>query len=613
MKNIVIRVALIGVFCSTAFAQAQIQPAAPMPPVLTIEKKVSLDIKGMDVTDVLKMLAARSGMNIVIGKNVAGRVTLFLKDVDVQDAFEIVILANDLAYEKKGKIISIMTQRDYELIYGYRFHDNKKAQIIHLKYARAVDLAKSLNQIKTNIGKVVVDEGTNTIAIIDTPEAIKSMVEFTEKIDTPVQTRVFDLNYAQADKLSAKLQEAITKGVGSIKMDERTNKIAITDYPEKLDEIAKVIASFDEKTPQVLIDAQLVEVKPSDQFQMGFDWNYWITKYFDMRASLPINTTGALLVGTASSTTANAPGKYSAVIDVLRTIGDTKILSSPRIMALNNQEARIHIGTKDAYITSAISQSSTGPNVTSQTVNFVDTGIQLRVTPTINRLGFVTMKIKPEVSDAVLTNLISQDLTTQVPIVTTSESETTVMVKDGVTIIIGGLRKDSRVKTVKKIPLLGDIPGLGHLFRSVDDKVETDDLIILITPHIISGEKPYSDFDELPPKEGAVATMKNGKVIITKISSDNKSANFDYYMTVADKVKKFASSNHPEGKKGEVKLSFVVNSEGKLLDGPFVLESNNSALNEPAMQAVRLSSPFPPLPKGLDKGKEAFSIYLDYE
>ena len=588
-KMIVILIMIIVLF-STGYGRAQIQSNSSIAPPNAQNNKVTLDIKGMDVVDVLKMLATRSNMNIIVGKNVTGRVTLFLKAVDVHDAFDIIVLANDLAYEVKGGIVNVMTQRDYELIYGYRFRDSKQAKIIHLKYAKAADLSRSLAQIKTNIGKVVVDEGTNTIALIDTPEAIKSMLEFTAKTDKPIETRVFNLNYAQADKLGTKFQDSITKGVGSIKVDERTNKIAITDYPSRLDEIAKVLSSFDEKTQQVLIDAQLIEIKPSDKFQMGVDWEYWLRKYFDLRVALPINTlasgSNALFVGTNQPPPSPSPGKYNAVIDVLRTIGDTKILSSPRIMALNNQEARIHIGTKEAYITSTVSQNSVGPNVTSQTVNFVDTGIQLHVTPTINRDGFVTMKIKPEVSDAVITNLISQNQTTQVPIVTTSESETTVMVKDGVTIIIGGLRKDTRIKIVKKIPVLGDIPGLGHLFRSTEDSVTTDDLVILITPHIVSGEKSYSDFSELPPKDGVIAKMSSGKIIITKVSS-NKLVNSEYSTLIANKIKALASFERTTAEKGEVKLGFTIGQEGKLVDGPFVLESNNALLNEPAMKTVK--------------------------
>ena len=620
------------------------------------QNKISLDIKGMDIVDVLKMLAARSGINIVVGKNVSGRVTLFLKDVNVWDAFEIVLLANDLAYEKKGEIINVMTQRDYELQYGQRYLDKKEAKVVQLKYAKAADLSRALNQIKTNIGRVVVDEGSNTIALIDTPDKIKEMDDFIRSTDLPIETRLFSLNYAQADKLQPKIQETLTKGVGYIRVDERTNKIAVTDYPAKLEEIANVISAFDEKTPQVLIDAQIIEIKPSDKFEMGVDWDFWIKNHFDIKAALPVGTANRLLLGT-SSAAPSKKGEYKAILDLLRTIGDTKILSSPRIMALNNQEAKILVGTKDAYITSATSQAG-DTSVTSQTVNFVDVGIKLYVTPTINRDGFVTMKIKPEISSATRTDITSEGQITQIPIVTTSESETTVMVKDGVTIIIGGLRKDERLKTVKKIPLIGDIPLLGFFFRSTSDELKKTELVILLTPHIMSGESSYTDFSEIKPKEGAVLKMEKGSIVTEKFSeglakeppkeelAKQKFANkepvkkeslkkepakkesvkeiakkesltendfTDYYKLVADKLKGSTLSSYPKGAKGKVKLVFTLAKDGSLLDEPYVLEADDSVLIPFALRTIRSASPFPPFPKFLEKDKETFKISLYYE
>ncbi len=596
-------------------------PATAQQPSLNIApsgspNKISLDVKGMDVVDVLKMLATRSGMNIVIGKNVAGKVTLFLKDVDTQDAFEIILLANGLAYDKQENIVNIMTARDYELLYGAPFKDKKQARIIKLNYAKAADLARSLNQFKTNAGRIIVDEASNTLAIIDVPEVTKAMEDFISQTDTPLETKIFDLNYAQAEKINTKLQEILTKNVGRIKIDERTNKIVVTDYPPKVKEITEIINAFDEKNMQVLIDAQIINLTPSDQFQMGVDWDYWIKKYFDLKVALPVNplTASAMFIGTTKTGAPNKPGQYKAIIDILRTIGDTKVLSSPRIITLNNQEAKIHVGTRDAYITSTTSQSGTGTAITSQSVNFVDVGIQLHVTPTINKDGFVTMKIKPELSDAIRTDLISDNQTTQVPIVSTSESESTVMVKDGVTIIIGGLRKDKRTKTVKKIPILGDIPGLGMIFKSTDDKVEVNELIILLTPHIMSGEKAYSDFSEVPPNNGVVAKMEKGDIVITK-TSGAPDTSLEYHNSIINKIKTIALFNQPNGKKekGEVKLNFTLSRDGSLIGEPYVLETTNSALSLPALVAVKSSAPFKPFPAQMQKDKETFSISLAYE
>ncbi|MCM8789707.1 MAG: TonB C-terminal domain-containing protein [Candidatus Omnitrophica bacterium] len=580
--------------------------------------KISLDIKGMDIVDVAKMLATRAGLNVVIGKNVTGKVTLFLKDVDAWDAFEIIVLANELAYEQEGDIINVMTQRDYELKYGERFQDRKQAKVVQLKYAKAIELSKALNQIKSKVGVIVVDDTSNTLALIDTPQKVKEMEDFIKVSDLPVKTRVFSLNYAAADKLSAKLQESVTKGVGSIKIDERTNKIAITDFPEKLDELAKIVAAFDEKTPQVLIDAQIIEIKPTDKFEMGVDWDYWIEKHFKLSAALPVSSSGRLLLGTTTASPAK-PGQYKAIIDLLRTIGDTKILSSPRIMVLNNQEAKILVGTKDAYITSATSQTGETA-VTSQSVNFVDVGIKLYVTPTINRDDFVTIKIKPEVSSAVRTDITSGGQVTQIPIVSTSEAETVVTVKDGVTIIIGGLKKDEKTKTVKKIPILGDIPLLGIPFRNISDETKTTDLIILLTPHIMAGENPYTEFSELKPKDGVVAKMtKKGDIVSEKVKVIAEKTPFfrqsaaEYYSLVSRKVQQLAVLGKPVGEKGTVKVKFTLSSDGGLKEEPNVLESDNPNLNLYAVGAVNAASPFPPFPDSMEVDFKNFSMTIEYK
>ncbi|MDP1852592.1 MAG: secretin N-terminal domain-containing protein [Candidatus Omnitrophota bacterium] len=600
-----------------------IQPIEPGSPsiIKTAGQKISLDIKGMDIVDVLKMLAQRSGLNIVVGKNVTGRVTLFLKDVNVWDAFEIALSANDLAYEKKGGIINVMTQRDYELQYGERQEDKKQVKVIALRYARAADLSRALTQIKTNIGKIVVDEASNTVVLIDTPVKIKELEDFIKETDLAIQTRVFSLQYAQADKLSAKIQEAVTKGVGSVKIDERTNKIVVTDYPEKLSEIAGIIREFDEKTPQVLIDAQIIEIRPSDKFESGVDWDYWIKKNFRLAVSAPVaGVANKLSIGTASGgTVPTEEGEYKGIIDLLRTIGDTKILSSPRIIAINNQEARILVGTKEPYATQTTVTGEGGTVTTAETINFVEVGIKLFVTPTINQDNFVTMKIKPEVSSAAEKYTTSKG--ERIPIVSTSEAETSVMVKDGITIIIGGLMKEEKSKIIKKVPVLGDIPLLKFFFQSKSDELKKTELVILLTPHIISGASAYTEFSEIKPLDGARFKMERGEIVAEKMSTLEEKEEIaspqeeilDYYAVINKKIKQLSRLNFPQSKKGKVDLVFVISSGGFLVGEPEVINAANESLASFAIKAVKDASPFPEFPVFFKKDQEKFRVSLSYE
>jgi TonB family protein len=326
------------------------------------------------------------------------------------------------------------------------------------------------------------------------------------------------------------------------------------------------------------------------------------------------------------------------VVDVLRTIGDTKVLASPRIIVLNNQEAKIHVGSREAYITSTTTQSASGPNTVSQAVNFVDIGTKLYVTPTISSDDFITMKIKPEISTSETKRILSDGVETEIPIVTTSEAETVLMVKDGVTIIIGGLKKDNLVKTVKKIPFLGDIPLLGWLFKSNTETTTKSELIILLTPHIMSGEKSYVDSGEIKPKDGAVVSMVKGEIVMEKmpaapsakenISPKELKSNAaqvklsdeavtalvrQYYNLVMNKISGLTLTHKSSKEKGKAEVLFTLDSSGKLKGVPSVSYSNNPALNDKVIKCVEAASPFAPFPKEINKIEEDFSIVFEYK
>jgi len=460
----------------------------------------SLEFKDMDVLDVLKLIAKKSGLNIATGKNVRGKITIFLKNVDVWDALKIILEANDLAYAVEGGIVKVMTAKEYELIFGKRFTDKTRVEIIPLKYASAASLIPLLNQIKSVVGKVVADEKSNTIVIIDTPINLEDMKKLIKHVDIPTVTEVFSLKYAKAEEIQKNISGILTKNVGRIDMDNRTNKVVVTDTTANMERISKMISAFDEKTPQVTIEAKILQVDLSDQFQMGIDWD----KIFGLNdiklagnfsPGLNASSTGtgaALTIGSA------ALSKYSyyALIEALNSVGETNTLSTPRITVLNNQEAKILVGSKEVYVSTSTTTSE-GVSTTAEEVTFVDVGVTLSVTPTINPDGFVTMKIKPEVSSTGTPYTTASG--NEIPVVSTSEAETNVMVKDGSTIIIGGLIKDKVSDTERKIPILGDIPLLGLFFRSKNKTTTKTELAIFLTPRIISADtdyyRPYSEKD----------------------------------------------------------------------------------------------------------------------
>jgi len=446
----------------------------------------ALELKDMDILDVLKLLSQKSGLNIVAGKNVHAKITIYLKNVDVRDILRIILETNDLAYEEDGNIIKVITARDYETIYGKSFSDRTQVKIVPLQYSAASDMVSLLSQMKSSIGKVLADEKSNTAVLIDTPAKISDMQQLIKGVDVPVVTKVFNLSYAKAEEVEKKLSEVVTKNVGRVKVDKRSNKIYVTDTPAKIKEIYGIISAFDEKHREVLIEAKIVKVILSDQFKMGVDWERLLTKYhnLDLKGSFTVLTStdkrGKFSIGTI------AADDYSAIVEALNTVGNTNTLSSPRITAINNEEAKILVGSTEPYVTTTTTTPASGPTTIAESVNFIDVGVKLFVTPTINEENFITMKIKPEVSS--VSGYLTTSQNNKIPIVDTTTAETTVMVKDGVTIVIGGLIKDELIDTVNKIPLLGDIPLLGFMFRNKDKLVKKTELVVFLTPHIISGD-----------------------------------------------------------------------------------------------------------------------------
>jgi len=285
------------------------------------------------------------------------------------------------------------------------------------------------------------------------------------------------------------VEKVLTPNLGAVRLDKRTNTLVVTDVTRRMKDVQRVINAFDRKTREVMIESKIIQVRLDDEFQMGVNWEVLFQQLanLSLKGTFPISPpvgplgpVGQLTVGTL------ADDNFTAVIQLLQTVGSTDVLSTPRISVVENEEAKILVGTREAFITSTVTQTQQAAT-TSEEVTFVDVGVSLTVTPTINQEGFVTMKIKPEVSS--VTRTLTTASGNQIPIVQTSTAETTIMVKDGVTIIIAGLIEDQSLNTTKKVPILGDIPILGAAFRSKEEEVIKSELVIFLTPTIISGKE----------------------------------------------------------------------------------------------------------------------------
>jgi len=273
-----------------------------------------------------------------------------------------------------------------------------------------------------------------------------------------------------------------------------------------------MINTFDTQSKEIFIEAKIVEVTLSDDFAFGVDWESVFNvsqKDISFESSFPASgitdSYGRVSLGTwregfytGEGTTSEAwspggldPSRAQQILTFLKEVGKAKIISSPYISVCNNEEAKIMVGTRQPYATSTIAQSDAAAT-TSWSAEFVDVGVSLTVTPTIYKGNFIRMHIKPEISTLIdWFEIQDESGTSQVllPEVDTSNAETTAMIQDGKTIIIAGMIRETNSEAESRIPFLSRIPFFGRLFKSTSNSAEMKELVIFITPRIISGDK----------------------------------------------------------------------------------------------------------------------------
>ncbi len=495
-----------------------------MPALLTAEEspaeqedKISLELKSVDILELIRILSLKTHKTIVPSRNVSGRVTVFLNNVTFQDVLDIILISQNLASEIKGDIIYIMTNAEYKAIYGKDCLEPRKMEVVKLNYSKPSNVFNAISQIKSDIGKIVADEASGTLILIDIPEKLEFMKRTIKEIDAPLETVVYDLNYVKAADAKTQISLALTPGTGEVIVDERSGKAIISDLPQKMEKIKNLMKEIDEEARQVFIEADIIQITLSDSFKRGIDWEKVFNEgklhgldfvgYFPVSPAL--SSYQKISVGTVDG------DKYKAIVNLLSTYGNTEILSQPRIAVVNKEESNIMVGVRDAYVTQTLSQAES-TTVTSEQIEFVDVGIKLKVIPTIGKDGFITMKIKPEVSS--VREIVNTALNSRIPIVQTSEVESVIKVKDGVTVMLGGLLECTNTEEKTGIPVLSRLPVLGKIFGSRSKEKEKTELVIFITPHLIKGDtqRKGTEPENFIPSQFLSGELRN-KVIRRKL------------------------------------------------------------------------------------------------
>ncbi|MFH1338954.1 MAG: secretin N-terminal domain-containing protein [Candidatus Omnitrophota bacterium] len=390
-----------------------------------------LEFKEVDIKDVLRQLAKQYNLNIVFSESVTGLVTIRLANVNIQQAMDSIITVNGFAYTKKDNVYKVTTPAEAE-----------------------------------REGKM---------------------------------TKLYRLNNADALKLKETLKNVLTSD-GTIEADIRSNSIIVTDVPGVINKIEVMLPELDSLTPQILIEAKLIETSLTNTEKLGIDWQTTMkvtgavretTLPFEpqeesgwMKDVFPYDTiAGDFTLGTLDFT------GLQAIFDMLKTRSDTKLIANPRIVTLNNQKATINVGKAIPIATYERNETTGKWEITGWESEKEMVGVNLEVTPQVSPDGRIKLKLKPEVS-SIFDWITDEDGNKQRPITSTRVAETEVQIKDSQTVVIGGLVKNKTLTTVKKVPILGDIPLLGFFFTrrelsSEEDPNEQTDLLIFVTATII--------------------------------------------------------------------------------------------------------------------------------
>ncbi|MCG8430565.1 MAG: hypothetical protein MJA29_05300 [Candidatus Omnitrophica bacterium] len=440
---------------------------------------ITLDVQNMELTDVLRMIADQSGLNLIASKNVKGLVTISLQDVPVEKALDAILNVNNCGYIKEDNIIQVYTYA--ELSQKEQF-SRLSTRVFGLHYVQAVDVRQPLTSLISTRGRLEVEPKTNSILVTDTEEKLKGITSAIRELDRKMETRAYRLSYADPAEVQKKLTEIIPEEEGDMLIDERTNSVIVTSSVVLLDKIDALIGSWDRRIPQVLIEAKIMQLTLDRDRFIGVDWQFTDPSKHTVSfgpKDLPLPS-GISTPVDVYKIGVLASDDYEITIKTLQESDDVELISSPRIVTLDNTEAKILIGASEPY---EIFYFDSEGRTTGKDLKFVEVGIKLIVTPKIADDGFITMHIHPEVSSA------RTGTATDALAVDTTEASTMITVRDGNTVVLGGLIKDDHEKRQRKIPLLGDIPLIKYAFRNDYVKTTKKEIVIFITPRIIDADQ----------------------------------------------------------------------------------------------------------------------------
>ncbi len=394
------------------------------------------------------LLAALLVPAVSFAQQVEQRISMTMKDADLADVMDMI---------SREQRVNIFVSTSYDETVSFSLYDMKLPEAI-----RAI----------ANAAGLAVEHYEGNYFLVDRDEAGKY------EPDSLTEVRSFQLEYVAVDEMQALLDPYLSE-YGEITIFTERNIFLVEDTPGFLRRIAALVREIDEKPTQILIEAKILEVTLTDDDSYGLDW----TKFFSAQdGDGEFGVQGLSSPGSPGLFFSFANDNITAALDALTSQGRVRTLSSPKLLAVEDQESSVIVGDRRGYsVTTTINQ------VTTESIEFLESGVILRVTPAVDDTGQVMMDVHPEVSTGIINPL------TGIPSQTTTEVTTRMIVPDGQTIFVGGLIKHSVEESKSGVPVLGRIPGVGRLFSNRESTSTNTETVVLITPTILTANAKTID------------------------------------------------------------------------------------------------------------------------
>ncbi|MGA1867692.1 MAG: secretin and TonB N-terminal domain-containing protein [bacterium] len=431
-------------------------------PLLTLKKKAyipekhyTINIRNADLRSLLLSFTKESTYNIVVDSNVEGNVTVDLKEVTLNEALDLILTPLGYRYRQTNNIIKI-------------FKPERETRIFPLSY-------------------LITSRQGQTIVEAKTPGSVSGMQTGTTKV---INTENIDLWAEIENSLKGLLSPE-----GTYFVNKMASTIVVKDYLEYIEKVAEYLEILEGTIQrQVLIEAMVIEVILSDNYEMGINWTHISgTQGGSTSTQLIQNTTNR--VSSSIFKFSYQSSDLEALLNAISEEGRVNIISKPRITSLNNQKAIIKVGTEEVYFERETEEDiNKGTEITTYASKFFTVGFVLDVTPQISATGEITLHIHPILSEKVDEKAYPNGDGT-IPIVSIRESSSVVKIRSGQTLVLGGLMQEKDTEKVIGIPILMNIPLIGHLFRYTKKENQKTELVVAITPKILYGKK-IEELDE---------------------------------------------------------------------------------------------------------------------